>query len=511
MRWIGCLLLVVASSPVSAQLAAHASAERVWVARRVPGTDGRAGSLTLVLQRDVGLQGEWREAHRDSLRVVDLAHRGTDAAIVTENGSWRLVSPGYYAAPVPLPEGVLMRRIASMPGVLLALGEVVSAPRLATRPVVQGGGSRPPTTGASPAFQVGDWVLFRLSGNRWSVLSILDEPLRPRPGEEVSLTTHAGTAVLAVAHHDGKIHLARVEDHGNKATLPAIESSRLRSMKLLGGLPRLTLAVEDDRGTMRLLALAGDAWETLAPLALDPRMAAARWRAAAAVGGNVVVFAEHEGRLLEQSFTPAGQPLGDAREIEPRVPGQRGQAEYWLNLVIMIVLLVVMFTTLRQRPMPGLEQMRERRLTLAPHSLRLLAGLIDAVPAVAASIYVAWRTGNEQSALEVLSATELAVVGLLSATYPLHTAIGELVAGRSLGKLLCGLRVCDVSGGAAKPGAILVRNFVRVPDVLLVFPLAFILLSPLRQRVGDMAAGTIVVRDTEESDPSPGPTSDEQE
>lgn len=497
-RWVGCLLLVtVLGGPAWAQLAAHSSPERVWVARRVAGVEGRADSHTSVLQRDLGLEGEWREVHRGSLRVVDLAHHGRDAAIVVENGSWRLVSPGHYAAPLPLPDGASMRRLASLPGGLFALGEVTAPPTPTTRAADRAADGRPTTT---PTLVVGDWALFRFSGNRWTRLAVLEEPLRPRPGDGVSLATHAGTAVLAVAHADGVIRVVRFEEGGVVRALPAVLDARPRALKLLGGLPRLTLVVEDERGAIRLFTPSADGWASTSPLPLDPRLAASRWRAVAAVGGSLVVFAEHEDRLLEQPFTSAGQPRGEAREIAPRSSGERGQVEYWLNLIIMLVLLVVMFTTLRQRPMPSAEQIRERRLTLAPHALRLLAGLIDASTAIAASVYVAWRAGRGEPTLEVLSTTELAVVGILSAIYPLHTAIGELVTGRSLGKLLCGLRVRDVNGGPARSGSILVRNFVRVPDVLLVFPLAFILLSPLRQRVGDMAAGTIVVRDAEGDD-----------
>lgn len=488
----GLLVLLLLTTAARAQLVGHASSERFWLARRVSPEGQRAGAYTSVLQRDLGVGGEWREVHRSGLRVIDMAHRGADAALVLENGSWRLVSPGFFTAPEPLPDGLLMRRLASWPGGFYALGEAVAGSAAATRRA----GTQPGD--AAVSLRAGQWTLHRFSGNRWSRVALLDGKLLPRRGDLVSLTTHAGRAAVAVSHGDGTVHVARFDDDGNPELLPAPSVPRLREMKLLGDFPRLTLVVETENGEIRLLLLDGQRWTESSALALDRRIATSRWRAVAVVGGNVTVVAEQEDGLVEQSFGAAGQALGEAREVNNRTPGQRGQAEYWLNLFIMLVLLVVMFTTLRQRPMPSLEQMRERRIELAPHGLRVLAGLIDVSTALAASAYVGWRTGNDLSALEAMSTTELIVVGVLSALYPIHTTIGELIAGRSIGKLLCGLRVRDVNGGEARTGAILIRNFVRVPDTLLVFPLAFILLSPLRQRVGDMAAGTIVVRDSEE-------------
>ena len=80
--------------------------------------------------------------------------------------------------------------------------------------------------------------------------------------------------------------------------------------------------------------------------------------------------------------------------------------------------------------------------------------------------------------------------------YLLHTTVLEMIFARSLGKLLVGTRVAALDGSRPSPGAILVRNILRLVDIILVFiPLLFVF-STLRQRLGDMAAGTIVVINT---------------
>jgi len=69
--------------------------------------------------------------------------------------------------------------------------------------------------------------------------------------------------------------------------------------------------------------------------------------------------------------------------------------------------------------------------------------------------------------------------------------------GQTLGKRVMRLRVVDAGGMALTPGQIVVRNLVRVIDEL---PLLYLvggiamMVSRRAQRLGDLAAGTIVVR-----------------
>src|SRR2546427_6787080 len=72
--------------------------------------------------------------------------------------------------------------------------------------------------------------------------------------------------------------------------------------------------------------------------------------------------------------------------------------------------------------------------------------------------------------------------------------------GRTIGKRALGIRVVMDTGRAVTLGAVAVRNLLRVIDFL--FPLApfipgilLVLLTKSHKRLGDMAAGTIVVRD----------------
>jgi uncharacterized RDD family membrane protein YckC len=72
----------------------------------------------------------------------------------------------------------------------------------------------------------------------------------------------------------------------------------------------------------------------------------------------------------------------------------------------------------------------------------------------------------------------------------------EVLFGATLGKLALGLRVVDEQGGPITWGASLVRNVLRIVDGLFFYLVGAIAVwsSPARQRLGDRAAHTYVVR-----------------
>jgi uncharacterized RDD family membrane protein YckC len=72
----------------------------------------------------------------------------------------------------------------------------------------------------------------------------------------------------------------------------------------------------------------------------------------------------------------------------------------------------------------------------------------------------------------------------------------ETLLGGTLGKLALGLRVVDEKGDSIKWGAAVVRNLLRAVDGLFFYLIGAIAVwsSPARQRLGDRAAHTYVVR-----------------
>lgn len=76
--------------------------------------------------------------------------------------------------------------------------------------------------------------------------------------------------------------------------------------------------------------------------------------------------------------------------------------------------------------------------------------------------------------------------------------------GQTVGKRLMGLRVIDENGLKLRPSQVVVRNILRFVDILPVFYALgglVCLFSKRSQRLGDLAAGTVVVRTIKSSPP----------
>jgi uncharacterized RDD family membrane protein YckC len=109
-------------------------------------------------------------------------------------------------------------------------------------------------------------------------------------------------------------------------------------------------------------------------------------------------------------------------------------------------------------------------------------------------------SGLEKSAEATLIALVVGVIFLIFFGY--FIVFEALWSGQTPGKRLLGLRVVRDGGYPIDFGASLVRNLIRVGEFVFgYYALAAIstLLSPENKRLGDIAAGTIVVRDSKRS------------
>jgi len=91
------------------------------------------------------------------------------------------------------------------------------------------------------------------------------------------------------------------------------------------------------------------------------------------------------------------------------------------------------------------------------------------------------------------------VLIMFSGVWGYFTLFEALNGGRTPGKQLLGIRVVMDTGRSITPAAALIRNLVRILDCYFPIPFAPALvtmfLHPSNKRPGDLAAGTIVVRD----------------
>src|SRR2546426_2016163 len=145
------------------------------------------------------------------------------------------------------------------------------------------------------------------------------------------------------------------------------------------------------------------------------------------------------------------------------------------------------------------------RFELAGVGSRVAAGLLDLL-LLCLGLLLLW-VGGGTIVSDIASPHGMAsgwlTAGLILLTFCLvwgyFTLFEALNGGRTPGKQLLGIRVVMDTGRSLTPSAAVIRNLVRFIDCY--FPMPFVpalvtmFLHPSNKRPGDMAAGTIVVRD----------------
>ena len=134
-------------------------------------------------------------------------------------------------------------------------------------------------------------------------------------------------------------------------------------------------------------------------------------------------------------------------------------------------------------------------LQLGPLGYRVVAALFDAV--IGAVIWYPffhfWGYYYEaEKQYQVKGLPALAMFFAIAA----YWILSEWIFGATIGKLICDLRVVSVTGKRCSFGQSVKRNLLRIVDFFPFYLTGFIAakLSPLRQRLGDQWAKTIVVK-----------------
>jgi uncharacterized RDD family membrane protein YckC len=121
---------------------------------------------------------------------------------------------------------------------------------------------------------------------------------------------------------------------------------------------------------------------------------------------------------------------------------------------------------------------------------RFFAAVMDDLPALIVALVAATQLASHGDA----AAWTAAAIGFFG-----YYFVSEVVFGNTLGKLIMGLCIRQVSGERCTRSQLFIRSLFRVlevnPILLGAFPAGIsILFSRRRQRIGDLVAGTVVVR-----------------
>ncbi|EFE69114.1 integral membrane protein [Streptomyces viridosporus ATCC 14672] len=139
-------------------------------------------------------------------------------------------------------------------------------------------------------------------------------------------------------------------------------------------------------------------------------------------------------------------------------------------------------------------------LELRPARLpsRALAVLLDLAAAVAVYIVVTIALVASTASLDQAAQTAITIAVFVLVLVGGPIAVETLSHGRSLGKLACGLRVVRDDGGPIRFRHALVRGLIGVIEILMTFGVVACiasLVSARGRRLGDVFAGTLVVRE----------------
>jgi len=134
---------------------------------------------------------------------------------------------------------------------------------------------------------------------------------------------------------------------------------------------------------------------------------------------------------------------------------------------------------------------------------RIVAALLDLIPLVVLFFVMAAAFGHTGKTVDEEDG-QMYSVSLSNGPFLLYVlltyayfVVCEGLAARTPGKFFMGLKVAKLDGGRYDWKAVLIRNILRIVDglpVLYIVGLITIAVTPSNQRLGDLAAGTTVVR-----------------
>jgi len=145
----------------------------------------------------------------------------------------------------------------------------------------------------------------------------------------------------------------------------------------------------------------------------------------------------------------------------------------------------------------------DARIVLAGPGARTIAFILDwmirSALALAYFLLAAWAIlGNLEFEVDAGDETLWRLVGVLPATiiyFCYHLILEPLMAGRTPGKRMTGIRVLTLDGRAPTLGPLVTRNVFRLVDslpVLYIVGLLFVMFGRRHLRLGDLAAGTVL-------------------
>ena len=230
----------------------------------------------------------------------------------------------------------------------------------------------------------------------------------------------------------------------------------------------------------------------------DPAIADARWYITPFNREQAIVFVDPDGGLrwtrynTKQSIADLPSPV-PLTVVDPPVSFNEVMDAIWFGA--MIIAMMILFAAWRQGP-------KSLRAELPPDVVpaelmrRVTAAIVDQFVGntIAVVVFRPDLDALQQWILEPQVDDTMIFVGKAVAVFVIYSTILELINGMTVGKWLLKCQVTDIQGNRPKAWQILLRNASKILDLIVQPMLIMMLISPNRQRLGDLAAGTVVIR-----------------
>ncbi len=438
----------------------------------------------------------WRPLPTLPGRATALASRMSQLVVLMNDGEWLTLWEDGSASGQPLPAQGRMKAIADDGDDLWALGEVNGGLAMARTAILREIASTMPTT--SPAIAATDpvtpsltpaLVLFRQVNGRWSAVSELPASVTGTSGEDLSLTIVNGIPLVCYRTQDFQLQTIRSLPDGNWETVAIIKPPTTQpsnfSLVTDGFKPMLWVTPGTVPG--ELFADLEHGNSNAVKLQWPGNVALNGTPAATFAGDYLCVFGPNDDKVLEQRYKITGEAFGTPAELTI-TDSSESLLPHWLEALLLGFMgFSVGVRVFRQWSSDEEEAPRDDSPAPAPLLPRFIAGLIDAVPVLAAVAFVLWQN-NRGDGHDIPPVRVFAIIASAAGIYILHTTLNEVLTGRTLGKWIMGLKVVTTTGAPPSKAQCASRNLLRIVD-----PLVMVLVTPLRQRDADTLVNTMVV------------------
>lgn len=469
------------------RLLAAGGGEKVWLARLI--VDERQANPRTEIDARLESRGRWRLLTQIAAHTLDLSSDGDDFLLLLDNGDWMLGG----GLGKPLPAGSQMIALAGGRRGVWAIG--------LTRGGLKAASSRPSTTqstqpvaASEPSVEPvepAEPVLFFLDKSTWVAQSALPKELAlSLEHGRLSMLADDDGVTLAIVRTDGQIVTGAYNPKSGwslESLLAPQGGATVASLLNFNG--HITLWTASQEGPGGFYRLIDGRWSHPISLTGGQELSAITVRTVAVASERLRLYYLQDDKLFEQQFDESGKAAGAPAAIDLRQPDLRSMR--LLNLVMMVALTLVVIGSMRRRNGAAVNDLEGRAARIAPMALRLGAGVVDALPYLIGGV-LAVLSSDDPVARPFDRVMLPYWIGLI--VYALHPLISEVFFGRSVGKMIFGLRVESLDGNRPTRGALAMRNIIRIIEVLTLFPLVLVFYSPLRQRLGDVVARTIVTR-----------------